>query len=326
MLEKGVVLRGVCHFFSETGTEGGDWAFQDENFISRVAPPYGVWEGQKVWDASHPERRGIAQEGAELLRDGEWVPLRDPMTEDPDYTISSLFCGESRGNREADRRLMEKYGFKIKYWADRMNERYGEGNWHFEDSSMSIGISPDGSRIGSGGTPSTEPNRPYGVGPGGLTRVNIAWDDGTTELRLSDSLLVSSWSYEGLHCLENGDHLTIYSNENPEKIVWQGTIRLKQYDSFTEHAFNFWIHADQVGMERETWAKWFFDGNPAVLVVNEFREFLREALRKDPKLKWKIAEVYEVAPSTVGRWASGTANPHPRLKEKVREFISLTQQ
>lgn len=26
-------MRGVCHFYSETGTEGGYWAFQDQQFI-----------------------------------------------------------------------------------------------------------------------------------------------------------------------------------------------------------------------------------------------------------------------------------------------------
>ena len=32
------VLGGVCTFHSETGTEGGYWAFQDEKFIKRDAP------------------------------------------------------------------------------------------------------------------------------------------------------------------------------------------------------------------------------------------------------------------------------------------------
>ena len=127
-------LRGVCHLYSETGTEGGFWAFQDENFISRVTSSVGVWKGAEVWDASRPERRGTVQEGVEVLKNGNWVPLPDPMTEDPDYAISSLFCGEERGDHEADRRLMERYGFRIKYIAERMaeemNERCGEGNWH----------------------------------------------------------------------------------------------------------------------------------------------------------------------------------------------------
>ena len=29
------ILKGFCHFFSETGTEGGDWTFQDEKFIQK---------------------------------------------------------------------------------------------------------------------------------------------------------------------------------------------------------------------------------------------------------------------------------------------------
>ena len=33
MAEQAKALRGVCFFFSETGTEGGYWAFQDSAYI-----------------------------------------------------------------------------------------------------------------------------------------------------------------------------------------------------------------------------------------------------------------------------------------------------
>lgn len=33
-----VVYEGVLHFHSETGTEGGHWAFQDANFITKNVP------------------------------------------------------------------------------------------------------------------------------------------------------------------------------------------------------------------------------------------------------------------------------------------------
>jgi len=225
MLEKGIALKGVCHFFSETGTEGGDWAFQDERYIQKNFPRGWCKKcGKVLVPQSGPiQLVRVDQITEETLRDGKVV-------ERPD-------CPD---------------------------------NNHEED-------------IGD------------------------------------------RWSYEGLHCLENGDSLTIYSKENPNEVVWSGVIKLKNFPLFTEHASGLWIHADQMGIERETWAKWFFEGNPAILVVNEFREFLRGALRNNPGLKLRLAEEFHVALSTVDRWASGTANPHPRYKEMVRRFISKTQ-
>jgi hypothetical protein len=77
------------------------------------------------------------------------------------------------------------------------------------------------------------------------------------------------WSYEGLHILKDGDHLTIFSKENPNEIVWDGTIQLRQHDLFTEHASGLWIHADQVRVNRQTWSRWFFEGYPAQLITLE---------------------------------------------------------
>lgn len=73
-----------------------------------------------------------------------------------------------------------------------------------------------------------------------------------------------SWSYDGLHTLNTGDHLTIYDKEEKE-IVWQGKINLTQFTIFEEDAFGLWIHNTQIGVDKETWAKWFFDELPAVL-------------------------------------------------------------
>lgn len=75
------------------------------------------------------------------------------------------------------------------------------------------------------------------------------------------------WPYKGLHILRNGDSLTIYSPDNPSKILWSGIIALREYSLFTEHVFNLWIHADQKGVKRETWAKWFLKEYPAELVT-----------------------------------------------------------
>jgi len=260
--EKG--LLGVLHLFSETGTEGGYWAFQDNTFIKQVAPDYGIFGGQVVWDQANPERKGKTLQDCEVFRKGKWFPLPDPMQKDPDYVISSLFCGEPRGDREADKRLMKKYGFKIQYVADYMDERFGKGNWHLENPHTAVAA--DGTRYLHGGTPRTKPNRPYGVGSGGVTRVTVEWKDGTVEQRLSNSLLVSSWSYEGLHILKDGDELIIYEKDDLSKVVWSGLIKLKQHDVFSQDAFGLWIHADQEGIDREKWATWFFAEYPARLM------------------------------------------------------------
>ena len=73
------------------------------------------------------------------------------------------------------------------------------------------------------------------------------------------------WSYEGLHVLENGDQLTIFSKDHGG-VVWSGVIRLKQHPLFTESARGMWIHTDQEGIDRNVWARWFMEGYPATLV------------------------------------------------------------
>ncbi|MBU4421629.1 hypothetical protein L6259_03030 [Candidatus Parcubacteria bacterium] len=37
-MSKRVILKGVCHFHSETGSGGGYWAFQDKKFIQKNVP------------------------------------------------------------------------------------------------------------------------------------------------------------------------------------------------------------------------------------------------------------------------------------------------
>ncbi|MBU0460754.1 MAG: hypothetical protein KKH52_01165 [Nanoarchaeota archaeon] len=74
-----------------------------------------------------------------------------------------------------------------------------------------------------------------------------------------------TWDYKGLHILENGDYLTIY-HPKKNKTVWSGVIALEQHPLFTENASGFWIHADQIGIERDVWAEYFFKGYHAKLV------------------------------------------------------------
>lgn len=79
-----------------------------------------------------------------------------------------------------------------------------------------------------------------------------------------------AWSYEGLHVLDDGDRLTIYDKEKPEETVWEGTISLTPLTVFQESVFGgIWIHNDQIGVARETWANWFLEQYPARLTVKQ---------------------------------------------------------
>jgi hypothetical protein len=229
------VLRGRLSFHAETGTEGGYWAFQDERFVHHVPPEYGVYNRERVWDAAQPQRQGRAQEAVEVLMGDDWLPFPDPIQNDPLYYESSLFKGQPQGSREADAQLAEKYGFELEY--------------------------------GNMGTPKTTPWRPYGISRGQPTRADILWEDGEREQRRSETLLVERWEYEGLHLLKTGDVLTIFEQDTPQKVRWQGEIELVQLPLFTEDALGYWIHADMKGWVREEWAQLFFDGYPAELVI-----------------------------------------------------------
>ena len=80
---------------------------------------------------------------------------------------------------------------------------------------------------------------------------------------------VEIYLYEGMHILENGDRLKIFDKNDPEEIVWEGEVSLKCYRTFTESAFGFWIHADQKGVPKEIWAKWFMEEYPAEFTKNK---------------------------------------------------------
>ena len=158
------MLKGVCCFHSETGTEGGYWAFQDNQFITEnVLRPY------------------------------------------------CKKCGKYLGPQEHEKIKVTK-------------------------------VVPMTQEILDGEEP---PDCP----------------EGEHEQETGDS-----WSYEGLHILENGDSLTIYSLKNPKKIVWKGIISLQQQPLFTENASGYWIHADQKNIEREKWATYFFERYSAELI------------------------------------------------------------
>lgn len=160
-----VTFDGICCFHSETGTEGGYWAFQDNNFIEPNTRYFSCTECNLWWDKQ-----------------------KTPTPALPDVLLNPprKFCGA--------------------------------GDHHFEPISK------------------------------------------------------TTWSYEGMHILKDGDRLTIYSPEDSKIKVWSGVISLQYYPVFRENAFGLWIHADQRGIDRETWAKWFFEEYPAKLVTKKREE------------------------------------------------------
>jgi hypothetical protein len=158
------VVRGVCCFHSEIGTEGGYWAFQDNQFISKNVPrPY----CRKCGKYLDPQKY-------ENLKVTKILPITQEVLDGKEPPE----CSNGQHERE----------------------------------------------IGD------------------------------------------SWSREGLHILKDGDQLTIFSSNNPSQVVWSGIISLHQHPLFSEDASGLWIHADQEGIDRETWAMYFFKEYPAELI------------------------------------------------------------
>lgn len=52
---------GVLHLFSETGTEGGYWALQDEKYITYEQSDWGLFAHRKVADPLDIARRGVVR-------------------------------------------------------------------------------------------------------------------------------------------------------------------------------------------------------------------------------------------------------------------------
>ena len=78
------------------------------------------------------------------------------------------------------------------------------------------------------------------------------------------------YNYDKIHTLKDGDKLTVFDKNNPTKIVWKGTVSLAQNPApRTEGPFIFRvlarILAEQKGVDRETWSKWFLETYPAEL-------------------------------------------------------------
>lgn len=256
MTEK--ILEGKLLCYSEQGMEGGYLSIQDTTFISLTVPTFGVIANQKVWDKNDYNRIGLTS-NTEVLIDNNWLPFPDPICKEDDYKISSLFCGEINGDLNADKRLSEKYNFKIKYSVERLNETYGQGNWRIDRELPNV-ILKDGTLLHFGDTPTTIPSRPYGIPQGGKTRVAVNWNDGIIEEKVcSDKLLVEQSDYKGLHILKSDDILKVLDPKT-KNIIYEG-----QLDKIPLNVFSQTIRGHFAQDNNHFWEQYFSDNYYAEL-------------------------------------------------------------
>lgn len=207
------MIKGVTTFHSETGTEGGYWAVQDEKFM------------------------GIPNDDLRCSRCGRiWQKERYPEPPPPSFT----------------------------YWRDMEGQR-----------------SPEGYAYSSGYAAYDEPHSDLPTTPGVEGDFNDVFtkESNATSLECyvagehvwEPEFPTGMWSYEGLHVLKNGDHLRVFDKDDPTKLIWEGDIQLDPVGLFQEHAYNFWIHADQHGQDREAWAALFLEEHPCEVTNLESR-------------------------------------------------------
>lgn len=248
------ILEGKLLTYSEQGMEGGVLCFQDINYIKlgEIASPFGINNEQIVWDKNDTNRIGIIS-NIEFLSGKNWLNYYDPITKDEDYKISSLYCGESKGDLEADKRLSEKYNFRIKYSVERLNENYGIGNWELDKQLPNV-ILKDGTKVHFGDSPTTVPQRPYGIPQDAQTRVSVKWENGITEhKKLTKELLVERWDYKGLLQLNETDYLKVYEPDS-KKIINEGQLSKIPLQLFSQ---TFKGHFEQIKERSEEWETYF---------------------------------------------------------------------
>lgn len=76
--------------------------------------------------------------------------------------------------------------------------------------------------------------------------------------------VTEQWKYEGLHLLKDSDYLRIFDYDRQTEL-WSGTINLERFPPFTESIFGMWMHSIQKDVNREEWARYFFEAYPAQL-------------------------------------------------------------
>ena len=260
MTEK--LLEGRLLLYSETGFEGGYLSIQDTKYIIFNSPRFGVESDCQVWDKHDLSRQGVTS-NAEVLINDNWLELPDPLCRDKDFKNSTLYCGEQNGDLNADKRLSEKYNFKIKYSIERLNETYGKGNWKI-DRKLPYVTLKDGTQLHFGDTPTTIPDRPYGIPQNGITRVTVKWNDNNIEHGIiSDELFVKQFDFKGLNMLKNQDILKVFDPIS-KKVICEGQIDKIPLIIFSQTRQG---HFEQSN-ENPNWEKYF--------VENYYAELYRE--------------------------------------------------
>lgn len=203
-----LLLTGKLLLYTEQGMEGGYLSIQDRNFIALRASTTGIGNNRKVYDKTDKSRIGITSD-AQVFIEGQWLPFPDPILEDPDYRVSSIYLGEQNGDREADKRLEQRYKFSIQYAPERLDKKYGVGNWKIDRQLPNVVLN-DGTRVHFVDVATTLPTRPYRISAGSTTKVTVTWNDGKVQHEVaSENLLVEQFSYDGLHALKETDVLKI---------------------------------------------------------------------------------------------------------------------
>jgi hypothetical protein len=263
MTEK--ILEGQLLLYSETGMEGGYLSIQDNRFVSLQPPMYGVSNNCKVWDKDDTSRHGLTSD-AEVLIDNKWLEFPDPIWKDEDFKLSTLYNGELNGDLAADKRLSERYEFRIKYAIERLNETYGEGKWQINRKLPYVTLK-DGTQLHFSDVPTAVPSRPYGIPQGGKTRVTVTWNDGKVEhKKLSDELLIKQADMQGLHILKPNDVLKV-ADPILKNIICEG-----QVDEIPLKVFSQTIdgHFDLINQtESHDWETYFIKNYNAELYRNK---------------------------------------------------------
>ncbi len=223
-----MIIKGKLYLYSEQGMEGGYLGIVDENFISFTTPQSILNDNQKVYDSKNPLREGITSD-TEIYVNNAWVLIKDPKITDPilndaDYKISSLYVGEEKGNKNADKRLMEKYYFKIIYKEEKADKLFGKGNWKFNKWKTQI-ISNKGKIMLLGGVLESIPHRPFSIPKPKNSSVTVHWKDGTTDKkRLSSTLLTEQIDFKGWHSLSKNDYIKVFDTTT-NKVLCEGVVK-----------------------------------------------------------------------------------------------------
>jgi hypothetical protein len=122
--------------------------------------------------------------------------------------------------------------------------------------------------------------------------------------------------YDALHCLYQGDYLTIFDPEDPTKVVWEGNIDLefeRNYEKFPmnpqygqQAVMGMWVHGIQSDVEPDDWGTWFFKQYPAELIKSE------------------VGHLYQCKSSTIAghKWA-GKGSPYNKDRDPADLIIKF---